>query len=118
MSVDNSDSRHAEAQDAVSIVIDFQRISDPAAFGMGNAKAQVSVEIESRTKLKPEQTTRRMNMNNQPIEPMNSRNVHEFDIRIFEAPDLVVSVVPLHAPSNAITESWIFEMDPRGSSNA
>jgi len=47
---------------------------------------------------------------------MNALNVHEFDIRIFDARDLVVSVVPLHAPSSAITESWIFEMDPRGSS--
>jgi hypothetical protein len=59
-----------------------------------------------------------MNMENQPMQPMNALNVHEFDVRIFDARDLVVSVVPLHAPSSATTESWIFEMDPRGSSMA
>ena len=60
--------------------------------------------------------TWRMNMENQPLQPMNALNVHEFDVRIFDARDLVVSDVPLRAPASATTESWIFEMDPRGSS--
>jgi hypothetical protein len=59
-----------------------------------------------------------MKMSNQPTEPMNAGNVHEFDIRIFEARDLVVSIVPVRFPSSATTESWVFEMDPRGSSMA
>ena len=57
-------------------------------------------------------------MHNHPMERMNAQNVDQFDVRIFDARDLVVSVVPLRAPSSATTESWIFEMDPRGSSMA
>ena len=57
-------------------------------------------------------------MHNHPMERMNAQNVDQFDVRIFDARDLVVSVVPLSSPSSATTESWIFEMDPRGSSMA
>jgi hypothetical protein len=57
-------------------------------------------------------------MHNHPTERMNAQNVDQFDVRIFDARDLVVSVVPLHSPSSATTESWIFEIDPRGSSMA
>jgi len=47
-------------------------------------------------------------MHNHPMERMNAQNVDQFDVRIFDARDLVVSVVPLRAPSSATTESWIF----------
>jgi hypothetical protein len=57
-----------------------------------------------------------MKMSNQRTQPMNAGNVHEFDVRIFDARDLVVSIVSLQFPSSATTESWVFEMDPRGSS--
>ena len=45
-------------------------------------------------------------MENQPIQPMNALNVHEFDVRIFDARDLVVSVVPLLAPWSATAENY------------
>ena len=46
------------------------------------------------------------NMNDQPTRPMSVENVEEFDVWIFDSQDLVVSVIPLHAPLNATTENY------------
>ena len=54
-------------------------------------------------------------MTDKPIGPMTAESVEAFEVRIFAARDLVVSVVPLHAPWGATAESWIFETDPRPS---
>jgi len=45
-------------------------------------------------------------MNDQPTRPMSVENVEEFDVWIFDSQDLVVSVIPLHAPLNATTENY------------
>ena len=45
-------------------------------------------------------------MNDKPIEAMNVDNVAEFDVWIFDSHDLVVSVIPLHAPLSATTENY------------
>lgn len=45
-------------------------------------------------------------MQDTPIERMNVENVGEFDVWIFDSRNLVVSVVPLRAPSKAFTESY------------
>ena len=45
-------------------------------------------------------------MNDKPLEPMSARNVEEFDVWIFEAQDLVVSVIPIHAPSSVKMEKY------------
>jgi hypothetical protein len=45
-------------------------------------------------------------MNDKPIEPMSASNVEEFDVWIFDSLDLVVSVIPHHAPLNATTENY------------
>jgi hypothetical protein len=45
-------------------------------------------------------------MQDKPIETMNAGNVEEFDVWIFDSQDLVVSVIPLHAPLNARTEDY------------
>lgn len=45
-------------------------------------------------------------MNDQPIAPMTAENVEEFDVRICESRDLVVSIVPLHAPWSASAENY------------
>lgn len=45
-------------------------------------------------------------MHDNPIEPMRADNVEEFDVRIFDAHDLVVSVVPLRAPWSATAEEY------------
>lgn len=45
-------------------------------------------------------------MHDTPIERMNAENVGEFDVWIFDSPNLVVSVVPLRAPSDAFTENY------------
>jgi hypothetical protein len=47
-----------------------------------------------------------MNSHNDPSQSMSSGNVDEFDIRILDARDLVVSVVPIRAPWNAHSESY------------
>jgi hypothetical protein len=47
-----------------------------------------------------------MNMNDTPSEVMNAENVEQFDVWIFEARDLIVSVIPLHAPSKVTAESY------------
>ena len=45
-------------------------------------------------------------MHDKPIEPMRAENVEEFDVRIFDARDLVVSIVPLQAPWSATAEEY------------
>ena len=45
-------------------------------------------------------------MDNKPIEPMRAENVAEFEVRIFDGRDLVVSVVPLLAPWSATAENY------------
>ena len=48
----------------------------------------------------------RTNMQDKPIEPMSAENVAVFDVWIFDSQDLVVSIIPLHAPLNATTENY------------
>ena len=45
-------------------------------------------------------------MQDRPIEPMSAENVEEFEVRIFDSEDLVVSVIPLHAPWNTTAENY------------
>jgi len=45
-------------------------------------------------------------MQDKPIEPMSAENVAVFDVWIFDSQDLVVSIIPLHAPLNATTENY------------
>ena len=45
-------------------------------------------------------------MHDESIRPMTAENVEEFDVRICESRDLVVSVVPLHAPWSATAENY------------
>ena len=47
-----------------------------------------------------------MNMHDEPVRAMTAENVDEFDVRIFESCDLVVSVVPVRAPWNATAENY------------
>lgn len=45
-------------------------------------------------------------MHDESIGPMSVENVEEFDVWIFDSQDLVISVIPHHAPSNATTEEY------------
>lgn len=45
-------------------------------------------------------------MHNKPLGPMTAENVEDFDVRIFDSRDLVVSVVPLRAPWSATEEDY------------
>jgi hypothetical protein len=45
-------------------------------------------------------------MHDESIGPMSVENVDEFDVWIFDSQNLVVSVVPHHAPWNATTEDY------------
>ena len=45
-------------------------------------------------------------MQDKPFESMSAANVEEFDVWIFEADDLVISVIPVHAPSNVKLETY------------
>ena len=45
-------------------------------------------------------------MQDRPIEPMSTEKVEEFDVRIFDSQDLVISVIPLHAPWNTTVENY------------
>lgn len=47
-------------------------------------------------------------MHDESIRPMSAENVAEFDVWIFASQDLVVSVVPHHAPWTATTENYQF----------
>lgn len=45
----------------------------------------------------------------EPTGPMRVENVEEFDVWIFDAHDLVVSVVPHDSPLKAATETYEIE---------
>ena len=45
-------------------------------------------------------------MRKQPLGPMTSENVEEFEIRILDSHDLVVSIVLVHAPWTVIAEEY------------
>ncbi len=45
-------------------------------------------------------------MNNKPIELMSAENVEKFDVWIFDSSDLVVSVIPHHAPWGVTMEDY------------
>jgi len=47
-----------------------------------------------------------MNSYSDPPQPMTSENVDKFEVWVFDASDLVISVIPIHAPSNARTENY------------
>ena len=52
------------------------------------------------------QVTRRINMSDRSLTTMTPRNVEDFDIWVFEARDLVVSVVQIQAPWSATVENY------------
>lgn len=45
-------------------------------------------------------------MHQEAIRPMTAENVEEFDIRIFDSCDLVVSIVPIRAPWGTTAENY------------
>jgi hypothetical protein len=45
-------------------------------------------------------------MKDQPIQSMSAENVEQFDVWIFEADDLVISVIPLQDPSSVKMEKY------------
>ena len=45
-------------------------------------------------------------MHDESIGPMSVGNVEKFDVWIFNSEDLVVSIVPHHAPGSATTEHY------------
>lgn len=45
-------------------------------------------------------------MQDRSSEAMNAENVEQFDVWIFDAQNLVVSVIPHRAPLNASTEDY------------
>ena len=45
-------------------------------------------------------------MRKQPLGRMTSENVDEFELRILDSHDLVVSMVPVHAPWSVTTETY------------
>jgi hypothetical protein len=47
-----------------------------------------------------------MNSHNDPSQSMTSGTVDQFDIWIFDASDLVVSVIPIQAPWDAKSENY------------
>jgi hypothetical protein len=49
---------------------------------------------------------RRLAMQDEPIKTMTAENVEEFDVWVFNSRDLVVSVLPVHAPWSAATENY------------
>jgi len=49
---------------------------------------------------------RRMNMQKQPFNQMTSENVEEFEVRILDSHDLVISIVLVHAPWSVTTEIY------------
>ena len=59
-------------------------------------------------RLNPNQssTERRTTMNDKPVEPMSAENVEQFDVWIFEAQDLVISVIPHRDPSSVAMEKY------------
>jgi hypothetical protein len=49
----------------------------------------------------------RMNMQEQSFGRMTSDNVEEFEVRILDSPDLVVSIVLVRAPWSVIAEQYL-----------
>jgi hypothetical protein len=49
---------------------------------------------------------RRLAMQDEPNKTMTAENVEEFDVWVFNSRDLVVSVLPVHAPWSAATENY------------
>lgn len=47
-----------------------------------------------------------MNIPDEPVQMMTPENVEEFDVLVFDSCDLVVSVVPLRAPSSTTAEYY------------
>jgi hypothetical protein len=47
-----------------------------------------------------------MNHYSDPSQSMTSGNVDEFEVWVFDASDLVVSVIPIQAPWNASSENY------------
>lgn len=45
-------------------------------------------------------------MRDESIGPMSIQNVEEFEVWVFASQDLVISVVPHHAPWDARTEEY------------
>ena len=45
-------------------------------------------------------------MHDESVGPMSVGNVEEFDVWIFNSEDLVVSIVPHHAPASATIENY------------
>ena len=45
-------------------------------------------------------------MHKQPVSQMTSANVDEFEIRILDSNDLIVSIVLVHAPWSMTTETY------------
>jgi hypothetical protein len=45
-------------------------------------------------------------MHEQPMSPMTSANVEEFEVRILDSHDLVISIVLVHAPWNVTAEQY------------
>ena len=52
---------------------------------------------------------RQFNMSDRSLTTMTPKNVEDFDIWVFEASDLVASVVPLQAPWSAAVENYQFD---------
>ncbi len=62
--------------------------------------------VKAEINLSAPRTERRMNMHDEPIKTMTADNAEEFDVWVFNSSDLVVSVLPVHAPWNAATENY------------
>ena len=75
-----------------------------------------TIHFHEPTKLTPEQYIaglidfgpgrRRVNIREQPLGPMTSENVDEFEIRILDSHYLVVSIVLVHAPWSVTAEEY------------
>jgi hypothetical protein len=53
-----------------------------------------------------------MNSYSEPPQSMRSGNVEDFEVWVFDANDLVISVIPIHAPWNASSEKYYVENSP------
>jgi hypothetical protein len=50
-----------------------------------------------------------MNSYSDPPQSMKSGNVEDFEVWVFNANDLVISVIPIHAPWNASSEKYYLD---------
>lgn len=41
-----------------------------------------------------------------PTKPVSAKSVEQFDVRISESPDLIISIAPLCAPWNVVVETY------------